>query len=256
MKGYLYSRSEPKRIQRCNLRGRVVIPNNFEVIGANAFAGSEATSVVFAGEEVSERAFAESAVVEVEVSCSKLGELAFANASHLERVILRDCVSIPAECFVGTCLEEIVIPCSVRSIGRRAFAGVSSLREVKFEGRSLLEIGESAFEGCGLRQVDLPASVERIGDWAFAKTKLLEVIFPSGMKRIGSFAFDTPTLRMARLPRKKCEIGSGAFAGRCELVCGCLSAKETKKWASRAKIRRLSAMIIASSLEEAECGCL
>lgn len=58
------------------------------------------------------------------------------------------------------------------------------------EGLPVLELGPYALEGSAIREIELPACLERIGRYAFYNCEKLEHIeLPEGMKDIGSGAF-------------------------------------------------------------------
>lgn len=97
-------------------------------------------------------------------------------------------------------------------VGRNAFFGCSSLREISFSGgitdiedyafaqcgnlqgvqlpEGVKYIGNYAFDGCvNLSQIDIPESVNFIGDYAFASCGLLGIELPSGLETVGNYAF-------------------------------------------------------------------
>ncbi len=66
-------------------------------------------------------------------------------------------------------LQRIIIPNTVDSIGSFAFYGSTALKEVIFEGNSLVSLGTGAFANCpSLTEFDLPDSVTSIGRYCFA----------------------------------------------------------------------------------------
>ena len=89
-------------------------------------------------------------------------------------------------------LEEVVLPASLESIARNAFAHCPLKKVVIPEG--VTQIGYWAFGGCKqLEEVVLPASLEIIAMEAFALCPLKEVIFTDGCPNlkevyVGSFS--------------------------------------------------------------------
>ena len=74
---------------------------------------------------------------------------------------------IPARAFMGTRLQSVVLPSTVKEIAHAAFAGVPVTDVVLPEG--LLAIDDDAFTACNnLTTVTLPASLLRVGGGAWA----------------------------------------------------------------------------------------
>ena len=103
------------------------------------------------------------------------------------------------EWFRDCAVEKVVVPSSVRELGKSAFAGCRRLREVVFERDSLLElVGDFCFSECGLREVVVPRSVRRIGEGAFCGClDLASLRFEEGsrLSSIGERAFRSTRLR-------------------------------------------------------------
>lgn len=131
------------------------------------------------------------------------------------------------------CLVSVVVPGSVKSIGRRAFAKCENLERITLE-EGVEEIGASVFDGCErLKSLRLPASIRRIDGWAFQGSGLTEPVFsadgktlvhypqkreeseyrvPEGVEVIGEDAFFkiAPLTRVV-LPQSLRKIASRAF---------------------------------------------
>ena len=146
---------------------------------------------------------------------------------------------IPAGLFAGSGLKQVVIPESVVSIGRYAFANCKLLNHVEFEGSELETIGDYAFASCrelrsialpnsitsmgvnvfmncGITSIEIPAGTTEISNGAFAGfASLEEVVFAdNALTTIGSKAFDGCThLRRIVLPENVSSIGEYAFNG-------------------------------------------
>ena len=94
----------------------------------------------------------------------------------------------------------------------------SNLMECKLP-KNLTCIGGSAFEGCLLRNIVIPESVEVVGHAAFSSCRFMEdVQFPSTLKVIEGNAFSScSALKSIKLPDGVSRVEYGAFGG-CDLV--------------------------------------
>ena len=81
--------------------------------------------------------------------------------------------------FVGTSIESLVIPDSVKFVVARAFYGCDQLKTVDF-GDGIIEIQEEAFRECtALESIILPKNLETIGEGAFyGCTSATEIYIP------------------------------------------------------------------------------
>lgn len=79
-------------------------------------------------------------------------------------------------------IEKLIIPNTVRELGREAFVECKKLREVVFEPGSQLEtIGYCCFSHCMFEKITIPKSVRRIEECAFCGCKRLRsLVFEEG----------------------------------------------------------------------------
>ena len=94
------------------------------------------------------------------------------------------------EAFKNTDLLSIILPQDLLSIGRSAFEGCKSIKEIIFP-TSVQWIEKSAFKGCiGLTSLTLPDNLLSINDSVFwGCTGLRSIVFPQHLKSIGKLSF-------------------------------------------------------------------
>ena len=141
----------------------------------------------------------------------------FSNCENLTEFVFGEEVEhIPAYlCYNLTLLNTIVIPNSVTSIGKGAFAYCIGLTTVTIPN-SVTSIGSSAFAGCtGLTTVTIGNSVTSIGSSAFAGcTGLTTVTIGNSVTSIGGRAFENCTgLITVTIPNSVTSIENYAFPG-------------------------------------------
>ena len=109
-------------------------------------------------------------------------------------------------------IQRVILPETIEFIGERAFAG-SSIANVDFS-KSLKTIGDSAFENCNnLTFVTLPENLLSIDNSAFYRCfNLTSVTFPEGLLSIGDNAFGVSGLTSVTLLEGLQTIGSSAFS--------------------------------------------
>lgn len=85
---------------------------------------------------------------------------------------------------------DITIPSGVTEIGRKAFAGCTTISSVKIPEK-VTTIGESAFDSCNkLVSVKLPSTLTTIGNNAFfGCTSLNDIVIPESVNELGICAF-------------------------------------------------------------------
>lgn len=99
-------------------------------------------------------------------------------------------VEIGGRAFYGKQIQSIVLPDTVQSIGKRAFAGCTSLASVQLSAQ-LKTIDDEAFSGCvQLRALSLPQQLTKIGKNAFHNcTQLQRLALPASLSTLGTGAF-------------------------------------------------------------------
>lgn len=98
-------------------------------------------------------------------------------------------------------LKSIVLPNSVKYIGRFAFKECLNLSKVQF-GNGLLEIAECAFYRCkSLSSITLPTGLQEIYQGAFIDSGLSSIIIPDSVKSMGTQIFqECKNLSYVKLP--------------------------------------------------------
>lgn len=88
------------------------------------------------------------------------------------------------------CLETLVIPDSVTSIGIGAFSNCTSLKSITLS-KNVSDIGHRAFNNCkSLLSIEIPNCVKSIGNAAFIDcTSLNSIVIPESVTSIGPSAF-------------------------------------------------------------------
>ena len=100
----------------------------------------------------------------------------------------------------GYNIKEFVMPDSVISVCRHAFASCSALTSVTFS-KNLKYIGMGAFNGCsGLTSIDLPSSLEVLGHYAFGFSGLVDVVVPEGVKVVYDSFYGCNNMTKLTLP--------------------------------------------------------
>ena len=90
-------------------------------------------------------------------------------------------------------LKSVVIPPSLKILGKRAFAFCSNLESVEFQTGSLEQMPEYAFHGCTkLNNVILPEGLYELEDYCFSQCMSLDKIYiPSSVAVISASAFNS-----------------------------------------------------------------
>ena len=150
--------------------------------------------------------------------CTSLTEFTGKFAEDNGRILVVDGV---LTAFAPAGITEYNIPDSVTTIGERAFATCSNLREFtgKFaedNGRILVVDGVlTAFAPAGITEYNIPDSVTTIRQYVFYECiSLTSVNIPDSVTTIGSYAFHSCiSLTSVNIPESVTTIGDGAFEG-------------------------------------------
>ena len=180
----------------------VTLPDSLKYVSRGAFYGSVQLRTVELPEglrEIGDYSFYGCQMLgtsgfEIPNSVTSIGRSAFYGCTYIGmdgNFALPDQLkSIGDYAFHSSGVRNIVIPASVTTIGRYAFAHSESLESVKI-GNGITSVGVRAFSGCvKLGKVTFGTAVVSIGNYAFYDcTALTELSLPDGVKSIGAYAF-------------------------------------------------------------------
>lgn len=192
----------------------LVIPASVTIIGNNAFEGSGFIGVTISGKLTS------------------VGSSMFKNCRALETFTLAEGNTKTGSSTFQGCvsLTTVNLPSTLTEIGNSAFAyfeddndeifGCTSLKQITIPEK-VTKIGTNAFQGSGLTEIKIPASLTSSGKYAFAECKdLTSVVFedtetnPSKLTKTGGYSFDGCTaLTKVELPKSLTELGQRDFNG-------------------------------------------
>lgn len=95
--------------------------------------------------------------------------------------------------------SSYTIPNGIVAIGNTAFRSVTSLKEIILPD-TLISIGDSSFDSCGIASISLPNRLEKIGAAAFGWTRIKEIVLPNSLKYIGRLAFIDTNIQSIHIP--------------------------------------------------------
>ena len=220
-----------------NLSG-ITLPSSVTKIGTHAFDGcfGLTTMTISSGvSQIGDGAFAlckglislavspDNPVYDSRDNCNAIIHTGTNNliSACLNTKIPSSVVSIGDNAFEGIDIVKLIIPESVKSIGKAAFANCNSLEEVVIPDQ-LNEIREQAFIYCNaLKKISLPSIITSIGEYTFFYcSALTEITIPEGVTSIGYRAFGyCGALTSIKLPESLKSIGKQAFQ-QCSVLKG------------------------------------
>lgn len=113
----------------------------------------------------------------------------------------------PEACANSMRLRGVVLPPTVRTIGRKAFAYCGKLEDVAF-AEGLVSIGSLAFTNTGLPSLRMPSTLEQIGDKTFFHCRdLRDIQLNEGLIALGSRAFAQTPIEVLDVPASVSEMG-------------------------------------------------
>ena len=98
----------------------------------------------------------------------------------------------------------------ISKIGNSAFVG-NGITNIELSD-NIVEIGVNAFAGNSLTSIKIPNSITSIGDNAFSNNKLTNIIIPNSITNIGESVFEENELISVEIPNSVTSIGDYAFS--------------------------------------------
>ena len=111
-----------------------------------------------------------------------------------------------------TCINEITLPSSVKTIKQGAFRDLKYLKKIHISD-SVETIEEKAFERSLISELVIPNSVKTLGNDAFASSNLVKIAIPESVQEIGEYCFANTKLTEVQLPNNFTAIPNGMFYG-------------------------------------------
>ena len=119
-------------------------------------------------------------------NCESLTEIAFPEGLEtIEPYAFKNC----------KLLKSVSFPNSLKTLGKCSFLLCESLETVSFGTGQLTEIGENAFNSCGVKRINW-GSITDVSDQAFYLCNIKDLEFPEQVKSIGNRAFANNTSLM------------------------------------------------------------
>ena len=187
------------------------------------------------------------------------------NCRNLQTLTLNNTLlKIGDNAFSGCSIRELILPDSIKSIGKFSFDNCDELTKVKLSA-NLKTIPEQTFLGCEqLQEIKLPDNLEVIESNAFTSCRSLEnITLPSNLKKLDSGAFDNcQKLKSIVLPSSLNDVGQNIFSGcnRLSTVTFADSYSNNITWGMFRDCTSLSSVIIPEGVRtiegEAFRGCL
>lgn len=133
--------------------------------------------------------------------------------SILENLTLKNAVKFTGKSHFSPCfdtLKSVTIENGITEIPSLCFSNCGKITEITIP-ESVTSIGESAFSGTSLKNLEIPNGVQTIGKAAFSNTRLVSVSVPASVTTIGEDAFVAQATTNVTLNKKTNEISGSPW---------------------------------------------
>lgn len=133
--------------------------------------------------------------------------------SVLENLTLKNAVKFTGKSHFSPCfdtLKSVTIENGITEIPPSCFLNCGKITEITIPA-SVTSIGESAFSGTSLKNLEIPNGVQTIGKSAFSNTRLVSVSVPASVTTIGENAFVAQAATNVTLNKKTNEISGSPW---------------------------------------------
>ncbi len=184
----------PKQcFQGCSSLKRLVLPQSLDTIMNDAFNGCRTLEEIVTSPDssfyIDSGAFENTLWLLKHQENAVLGKCIYRYDGEDEELVIDDnirFISPLAFWYGGDNMRSLVIPSTVRKIGNKAFWLRDNLEKVVVGAWAICD---SAFEGCGIKELTLLPSVTSIGDHAFANIKITHLTIPDRAYAVHCNAF-------------------------------------------------------------------
>lgn len=208
----------------------LVIPEDVERISSWAFTGCQSINSVTVSsgvKEIGNNAFYGCYSLEsisLPNTLKAIGNSAFAS-SHITSLIIPSSVDTIGYSIIGGCLNFEILKVDV---GNKSYdsrnncnAIIKTLTNTIVQGcdktkipKSVTSIGDYAFDGCNIYDIEIPNNVTEIGKYAFRNSFLNTIDIPNNLQYIGTGAFyNCQNLRSVYLPENMKKVCDNTFYG-------------------------------------------
>lgn len=201
----------------------VVLPKKLETIGSRAFESNNLTSIDFpiTLTEIGGGAFTTNNITNVKIpkNVTKIESAIFSNNHQLQNIIISEentSYSSNNNVIIENATNRLVqgsissiIPYGVKTIGNSAFKGMK-IKNIDIPD-SVTVIEEGAFSGCSLTDIILPDGITRIENTVFYNKPISNIKFPKNLKSIGESAFWNSGFITLEIPSTVTQIEASAF---------------------------------------------
>lgn len=194
----------------------VVFPLSLNLLSSGAFAGAKINNV----EIGNANSVISSSGIYIP-SCKNLiirggtidGTGGTISLSILENLTLKNAVKFTGKSHFSPCfdtLKSVTIENGITEIPPLCFSNCGKITEITIP-ESVTSIGESAFSGASLKNLEIPNGVQTIGKAAFSNTRLASVSVPASVTTIGENAFVAQATTNVTLNKKTNEISGSPW---------------------------------------------